>query len=260
MIEISEELLAHARSEAAVLGVNAALHEKDYILRFLLENPAFTNQDSALSYYFQDARKSAKQLSRLVSDELGLFGEHGFSMLEFASGYGCVTRHLPAVMSSWQIVSSDIHVEANAFNAENFGVEVLQSTTSPDDFPRHRKFRLVFALSFFSHMPPDTWSRWLRTLWECVDDAGFLAFTTHGIDSRHHFNNPAIPDSGIWYWAASEQGDLSTSDYGQTIVTIPFVMQQIGKYLPEAYPRIIRPGYWWGHQDLYVIGRLPVIQ
>jgi hypothetical protein len=157
MIEISEELLAHARSEAAVLGVNAALHEKDYILRFLLENPAFTNQDSALSYYFQDARKSAKQLSRLVSDELGLFGEHGFSMLEFASGYGCVTRHLPAVMSSWQIVSSDIHVEANAFNAENFGVEVLQSTTSPDDFPRHRKFRLVFALSFFSHMPPDTW-------------------------------------------------------------------------------------------------------
>ena len=259
-MHISEDLHARARSEASVAGVDAALHEEDYILRFLLENPSFKDRQSAIEYYFRDARNSAEQLSRIVFDELGFAKRPDFSILEFASGFGCVTRHLPAIMYPWNVVSSDIHVEANAFNAKNFGVQILQSTTSPDDFPGDRKFQIVFALSFFSHMPPSTWSRWLKTLWSCVDDSGFLVFTTHGAASRHHFNNPAIPDSGIWFWAASEQGDLSTEDYGQTIVTIPFVLEQIKNVLPDAYPRLIRPGYWWGHQDLYVVGRIPSVR
>lgn len=260
MIEISEVLLARALSEAKAANVSAVLHREDYILRFLLENPSFRNRENAIEYYFRDARNSAEQLSSLVFDELGFARTHGSSLLEFASGYGCVTRHLPALMTPWDVVSSDIHVEANAFNAQNFGVEVLQSTTSPDEFLVDRKFQVVFALSFFSHMPPATWSRWLKSLWNCVDDSGFLAFTTHGAASRHHFNNPVIPDSGIWFWAASEQADLSTEDYGQTIVTIPFVLEQIMNVLPDAYPRLVRPGYWWGHQDLYVVGRTPSVK
>lgn len=260
MIEISEELLARALVEASASGVSAALHKEDHILRFLVENPSFSSRERAIEYYFRDARKSAEQLSRLIFGELGLARTQGFSILEFASGYGCVTRHLPSLMAPWDVVSSDIHVAANAFNAQNFGVEVLQSTTSPDEFSVERTFQVVFALSFFSHMPPATWSRWLRTLWNCVDDSGFLAFTTHGAASRHHFNNPVIPDSGIWFWAASEQADLSTEDYGQTIVTIPFVLEQIMNILPDAYPRLVRPGYWWGHQDLYVVGRMPSVE
>lgn len=257
MFEIPGELLARASYEANRAGVSALLHNEDYILRFLVENPSFRSREDAVKYYFQDGSNSAQQLSRLVFDELGQSRDAGMSLLEFASGYGCVTRHLPAVMSPWHIVSSDIHEEANAFNAGNFGVEVLQSTTVPERFPSDTRFQTVFALSFFSHMPPATWSRWLASLWKCVSDTGFLIFTTHGAASRHHFGNPLIPDSGIWFWAASEQGDLSVEDYGQTIVTVPFVLEQIKSVLPDAYPRLIRPGYWWGHQDLYVIGRLP---
>ena len=66
---ISEDLHARARSEASVAGVDAALHEEDYILRFLLENPSFKDRQSAIEYYFRDARNSAEQLSRIVFDE-----------------------------------------------------------------------------------------------------------------------------------------------------------------------------------------------
>lgn len=79
-------------------GVGAALHEEDYILRFLLENPSFKDRQSAIEYYFRDARNSAEQLSRIIFDELGFARRPDFSILEFASGFGCVTRHLPAIM------------------------------------------------------------------------------------------------------------------------------------------------------------------
>jgi hypothetical protein len=98
MIEISEELLARALSEAKAANVSPALHKEDHILRFLVENPSFRNRESAIEYYFRDARNSAGQLSRLIFDELGFSRTQGSSILEFASGYGCVTRHLPALL------------------------------------------------------------------------------------------------------------------------------------------------------------------
>ena len=257
MNAITDELRACAEREGIHAGVNGALHEQDFILHFLLNNPCFKKPEDAIGYYFREGKQSAIQLSQLLFEELGLKRESKASILEFAAGYACVTRHLPESLTPWKIISCDIHPEANAFNAAHFGVQTLQSTTKPEDFPNGSKFQAVFALSFFSHMPPASWSRWLQCLWKCVEYGGFLIFTTQGSASRQHFNNPEIPKDGIWFSPSSEQGDLSTQDYGQTIVTIPFVLEQVRAMLPGAYPRLIRPGYWWSHQDLYVIGHLP---
>ena len=257
MIPITPELRDYALRKANFASVKGELHEQDFILQFLLGNPCFPNAEGAVDYYLREGEKSAVQLAQILFQELGLKKDPDGSILEFAAGYGCVTRHLRGCLAPWQVISSDIHTEANAFNAAHFAVETLQSTTKPADFPRGRKFQAVFALSFFSHMPLATWSHWLRALWDCVADGGFLIFTTQGMASRQYLGNPVIPENGFWFHASSEQSDLSTQDYGQTIVTIPFVLDQVRTTLPSAYPRLIRPGYWWVHQDLFVIGRLP---
>ncbi|MDH3524457.1 MAG: class I SAM-dependent methyltransferase [Acidobacteriota bacterium] len=255
---IDEEVRRAAARYALETGAVADLHEGDYILRFLLENPCFPSKDPAVRYYFEDGLKSARQLSRLMADDLQLAPESA-TVLEFACGYGCVTRHLVGSARVPNVVCSDVHEQANEFLRRVFGVETIQSTAAPEDYPATPGFDLVFCLSFFSHMPPRTWSRWLRVLFDRVRPGGFLAFTTHGRASRVHFGNPPIPETGIWFRAESEQKDLDTAEYGQTIVDFHYVLGQIESELGSAGGslHLLRPGYWWEHQDLYVVRASP---
>ena len=172
------------------------------------------------------------------------------TLLEFASGYGCVTRHLSRVNPELDIVACDIHPEAISFLKTELRAETLLSRSVPEEFAVPRKFDAVFALSFFSHMPQRTWRRWLVALSECLVDEGLLIFTTHGETSRQHFGNPEIPESGIWFDASSEQGDLDVVEYGSTIVSTDFVDRQLEGLDLHLIRR--ETGVWWEHQDLYV--------
>jgi hypothetical protein len=93
-----------------------------------------------------------------------------------------------------------------------------------------------------------------------VADDGFLIFTTQGLASRQYLGNPEVPESGIWLGASSEHGDLSTQDCGQAVVRIPFVLEQVLAVLTGGYPWLIRPSYWWTHQDVHVTGHLPPVE
>lgn len=69
--------------------------------------------------------------------------------------------------------------------------------------------------------------------------------------------NPSIPRDGFWFLPQSEQKDLSTSEYGQTIVTPDFVIGEV--YRQTGAPMVLyRSAFWWEHQDLYILTKLPV--
>lgn len=241
----------HAEKYAKQLQVNSDIHLDDFIFKFLIENQSFDSIESAVKYYFYDAKKSVDQLNQLLQ-EIFRNRSRPLSMLEFASGYGCVTRHLLLEGKNIQSVACDIHANAVEFIRKNLGGEALLSCDNPKDFKLQNQYDIVFALSFFSHMPKKTWSDWLVSLFNAVSPGGALIFTTQGLKSAKFFGDPKLGSDGFWFLADSEQKDLDFATYGQTIVTEKFVVEQIKSCL-NADPTFIMEGFWWGHQDCYVI-------
>lgn len=238
---------------ATATGVVSDIHPDDLIFRFLVENPVFKTTELAVKYYFYDGAKSARKLNKLLFSQLGVKRSVDTCFLEFASGYGCVTRQLTRELSPVNIVSCDIHEAACSFINSAIGVKTILSATNPEDLKiKSNSFDVVFALSFFSHMPDHTWGRWLKNLFDKVTPCGYLIFTTQGMVSRKHFGNPMIPDNGIWFTPSSEQKDLDVADYGNTIVTPEYVKRAVENILCQNIFYIAEAG-WWEHQDLYVI-------
>jgi SAM-dependent methyltransferase len=246
----SSELL---KKIASHLNVIPAVHSEDMIMRYLLENPCFPTKADAISYYFNDGAKSCQQLSDLLH-YIGA-SQKTFRLLEFACGYGCVTRHIASRIKSIELTCSDIHPQAMEFINKTLCIKnIYLSATNPNDFDSGGNFDVVFALSFFSHIPKSSWDKWLSRLYHELAPGGFLIFTTHGNESRKHFGDPAMPPDGFWFKRESEQKDLSTDDYGQTIVNKEYVSRTTRKILLRPI-YLFREGFWWNHQDLYVFQR-----
>ena len=243
-----------ALDRARLHGVVPDIHIEDFIFQFLITHHAFASKKDALHHYFSDGQKSCAKIMELISTflEPAPVGRN-ISMLEFASGYGCVTRHL-AKQHGYDVTSCDIHPAAIAFITEKIGLDAQLSTHRPADFAVDEAYDVTFALSFFSHMPDATWGDWLAALLRAVRPGGLLVFTTHGRTSRQHFGDPALDERGYWFRPDSEQKDLDGSEYGQTIVTPAYVFRQLDP-LSDAWPCFFQQAYWWEHQDVYVVRR-----
>lgn len=230
-------------------GVNSSIHAEDLIYQFVMNAFAF-NRQSGIKYYFSSGDESARNLISL-KHEVGLIQK--VDLLEFASGYGCVTRHLVKYPKEFVITSCDIHKQAIDYIEDTLNVPCTASSNLPEDFRTPKKYGIVFALSFFSHMPQKTWGKWLAALYRSVESGGYLIFTTHGLVTLKQVMKHAVLDeNGFWFYADSEQQDLDLAEYGSTITAPNFVRQEIAK-LGTAKVSLFYEGYWWGHQDVWVI-------
>jgi len=242
-------------AEAAMqLQVEPSIHPQDFIYRFCCAHPLLT-LESGIEYYFRDGRRSSAKLADLLAGFTDL-DPHCIRLLEFGSGYGCVTRHLRK-LPQFDLVACDIHQEAIDFLTHTIGVRSIMSKNRPAEFLLPDKYDVVFALSFFSHMPETTFGGWLRALLQTLHVPGYLIFTTHGTKSCPHMGiRPEdIPASGSWFSAGSEQFDLDTAEYGTAITTPDFVIPEI--YRQTGAPIVTyRHAFWWEHQDLWVVKRV----
>jgi len=237
---------------ARLYGVAPDIHREDFIFQFLITNPSFVRKEDAINYYFMDAENSCKKLLGLISMFLDPApAGSDISILEFAAGYGCVSRHL-VKQQGYKVTPCDIHPGAVSFISEKIGLKSHQSMHRPQDFRVGELYDICFALSFFSHMPDSTWQKWLAALFETVKPGGLLIFTTQGRTSAKFFGEPLLSEAGYWFREESEQQDLDVSEYGQTIVTPGYVFDKISA-LPNAWPCFFQQAYWWSHQDAYVI-------
>jgi SAM-dependent methyltransferase len=236
----------HIEAVARRIGVKSAIHPDDHIFSFLTAHPSYPGEKAA-TYYFEDGANSKLKIERLTK-ELFLTDRH--SLLEFASGYGCVTRHL-INSSRYDLHACDIHPAAVDFLERDLGARAFLSAPFPEMLKVPQQFDAVFALSFFSHMPITTWTRWLVRLVRAARPGGFVIFTTHGLKTPLS-PNLVIPPTGFWFTPASEQADLPTEQYGTTITTPAFVHTAIASIHGIKLIKF-EEAAWWGHQDLYVI-------
>ncbi len=224
--EWPDDIQQSCDAAAESFGVSPRIHEKDYIFRFVLSHPCFETKSDAIQYYFRDGKNSARTFRNLV-DRWFAYEAKPLDILEFASGYGAVSRHLKYLLHPHLLHCCDIHPQANRFVSSELNLPTIQSTDLPGELQLPRSFDVIFALSFFSHMPELTWACWLKRLYDGLKVGGVLIFTTHGNKSLTHFPHAELNLSGFWYESSSEQEDLKTVLYGQTITSSYYVNSRL---------------------------------
>ncbi len=250
--EIEESVLAECASAGLRFKVSGDIHPEDFIFWFIHDHPSFKTKAEAVDYYFASGRESAQKVRTLFRE----FGGSAPSpvLLEFAAGFGCVTRHMQNEFPEARVLACDIHAPALDFIAASMQVPVLRSAHVPEELKAPESFDAVFAISFFSHMPAATWQRWLQSLVNLVHKGGLLIFTTHGLASLPACGNPTVGEDGYWFIPSSEQKDMAGSEYGATLTTFDWVYRQLQKTAGVHLLRF-QEAFWFGHQDVYVLRR-----
>lgn len=244
---ITQEIRYLCAKAADPFGVTATIHPEDQIFWFLIELPRQTIEE-AIHSYFSTGAESATKLRHLVEGRLAIESP---SVLEFASGYGCVTRHLARVFPAAIVTPCDIHDSALAFLKSEFGLEAHLSSNEPEKLGIEQTFDVVFALSFFSHMPARTFGRWLAALSARIRPGGLLIFTTNG-PSGVRLMNVKLDETGFWFSRRSDQKDLDLEDYGTTISLFDYVYRRI-QDVPGVRLIAFEEAFWWKHQDVYIL-------
>jgi SAM-dependent methyltransferase len=231
---------------ARTLNVPADVHPADHLFWWQHDDPERVDKLAVVRGYLTGGAEAAMALKQLIGQYRSV--DARFTMLEFASGYGRVSRHWRNVLPCADVIACDVHAEAVEF-LRRLGVPAALSSTVPEHFNLARKFDVIFALSFFTHMPRRTWGRWLRVLADRLAPSGLLVFTTHGLPSLKEMGVSALDPDGFWFASVSEQKDLDGADYGATATSLAYVMRQLRachldlRYFREA---------GMGHQDVYI--------
>lgn len=227
-------------------SLDRAVDERDDMLDFAIQ--LFEHdRDRALVSYFQNGLEQY----RLVRHIAGWRGPVR-RMLDFASGYGRLTRFLVHEHLAEEVTVSDILEGGMEFQGRQFGVKTILSTTNPDDFAANEKYDLIFVASLFTHLPAATFTRWLRRLADLLTPEGLLIFTVHDEQLA-----PAPFEGGILFESRSESRVLDVDDYGSTWVTEEYVREQVASIGADwAAIRMRRALAEW--QDVYVVSPSPI--
>jgi SAM-dependent methyltransferase len=237
-----------SKSGAERYGVSGRIHEKDYILSAIRDSPNLADKSQAVAEYFWTGHCNAVFIKDILNS---LALPRPMSVLDFASGYGRVARHLVRVLPDDIIVTSDIHAEAVSFN-KSIGLNSVLSTTDPDTFDPGRTFDAIVAISFFTHMPHTTWGRWLSALSRYLTPTGKLIFTTHGRAAlaTTGIDDTFVDERGFKFWHVSDQVDLEMRDYGTAVAYFEYVYNAATNAGLRVY-RFIEGGL--GHTDLVIL-------
>jgi SAM-dependent methyltransferase len=171
-------------------------------------------------------------------------------VLDFASGYGRVARQLDR--QQFDVTACDIHQAAVDFMRDEIGIDAFVSATSPSELVCDETYDVVFAFSFFTHMPETTFGDWLERLYRLVQPGGLLIFTTHGRISVATTGVDVV--DGFGFWPGSEQEDIEASDYGTTVSLLPWVARTLTERTGQL-PILFEEGssLSGGKQDLVIV-------
>lgn len=199
------------------------IDEEDEMFLFALKAHNGDRRRTAIGYY----TLGASIFGAIRQIAMWHFGglENVASFLDFACGYGRSTRFLSQALSPSRIWACDIYSDAVDFQKRNYGVNGIASVPDPERFPKDKKFDYIFASSFFTHIPQETFGTWIRTLYELLNPRGILAFSTHDFS----LIPPSImpPVTGILFSMSSESRTLPKSQYGTTYVNERFVTEVV---------------------------------
>ena len=247
-------------SIAEKFGVSPAIHEEDFLLKFLEEH--LPTQEIAYEHYFTNGLESAERIKEIIMKNIPPHGictldPNSFSLLDFASGFGMVNRHFQNVLPIAKVDACDIHPKSIEFHQKEIGISCYPSSDKPEGLDIQNTYDVVIAISFFSHMPSKSWLPWLLKLMNLVQEGGLLIFTCHGpssnLSATHNLINKGIE---FFFYPESEQKDLDAALYGTSCAHPNFVMDTISQ-MPNAHLTEYKQGAWWGGtQDFYALTKI----
>ncbi|MEN0088061.1 MAG: class I SAM-dependent methyltransferase [Pseudomonadota bacterium] len=244
-----------ARVAAAQYDTGPQLHESDHLLRYIVEA---ADAETGIANYFRGGFKDAKSIKRVL--EALSIERANQKILDFASGYGRVVRHLNGMLPDHEVYASDIHPEAVEFMNGELGIQSYVSSHAPEDLDIGADYDFIYAMSLFSHLPKASFGRWLQALYERLAVGGFLMFTTHGqlaIDRHPEFFGGIFDNQeGCGYRTESDQLDLDGEEYGSMVVSMQFVLDVVEKYAKGARVHQFESGAVMSIQDKWVIKRV----
>jgi SAM-dependent methyltransferase len=252
VIELSEAVSGYLKELASSDRVNSLIHKDDEMFVFTLGKKQ-SDRDLSASDYFETGKRIADSVGQLVRWKFGGF-QNVNRFLDFASGYGRVTRFLVQEIGPERVWVSDISASAVEFQKETFGVHGFVSVRQPKALEVTERFDCILVCSLFSHLPESTFVPWLEKLYSLLAPNGLLIITTHDESLRG-----AKPNDGpvFWFSEESEIDTLDKKEYGSTFVNEHYVRAAIkgatagrGSYfrIPKGLNR---------YQDLYLIAGPP---
>ena len=223
--------------------------QDEMFFKAILPNYEFDASISAFKFVESTMRLS--DAYRQIVD--GVFG--GFdklhTVLDFASGWGRLTRLLEQRLRPDQIFVADIYHQAVDWQVATFGVNGVHSTKDPAALDYEGDHDIVLVGSMFSHLPTGLFHEWLVRLYRLVSERGVLAFSVH--DEAILPAGEVMDPSGLSYLRFSESDSLDLDIYGMSYVTETFVAAAIAGLAPGLSWRRFPKGLY-ENQDLYVVG------
>jgi SAM-dependent methyltransferase len=231
-------------------GVRLDVDDRDEMLEFLVRVYE-GDRERALFSYFRTGQSVADSMLQVIRWRFGTPDKVG-RLLDFASGYGRVTRFLLREIPADRLWVSDIYEGGVRFQEERLGVHGLVSTILPEDFTCETDFDVILVTSLFTHLPEERFVGWLRTLTGLLRPGGMLLFSVHDQAVLEPVHGQ-MPAEGILFKPISESRSLDTQDYGSTWVTEAFVRAAIERAadVPVSVHRI--PRGICNYQDLYAV-------
>lgn len=250
-----EKKLARAFIDSVVLHPDTfidLIHPED---EMYIHARAMEPKKEFTSYsYFNSGRECYLSLDNTLR-QLGRSLSTVGSFLDFACGYGRVTRYIVQAMPAQNIWVSDIYTGAVDFQREKFHVNGFYSQTEPDQVKFPKRFDVIHVGSLFSHLPSQRFIQWLEALLHVLTTDGILIFSTHGPSSMPAHVEP--DKSGFTFLASSESRSLAKCEYGSTFVS-PEYVSHVAKKFPIDTVHYLEGGLH-GYQDLYVITKKPTL-
>jgi SAM-dependent methyltransferase len=250
-----------AIQSALAHGVSPAVYFDDLIFASIFVVTSKSDLDHAAASYFTSGRTSAERVRNIAVMYYNEKIENGtlerkLKLLDFASGYGCMNRHLRNVMPNAEVVACDIHPAACDFHRQQLKIDAELSSLEPRLLKSSADYDIVVALSFFSHLPKLNFWPWLVKLSEFVKPGGILIFTTHGEYAHRNFM-PKVKVGWDGYGSLrdSEQFDIPLDYYIHAVTYPKFVLNAINRL--DGFELIMQfRSIWWSIQDAYVLRRI----
>jgi SAM-dependent methyltransferase len=248
----SESLIVQSLCrDLLIRGINLDISAADEMLLFFLYSQGHELEQAVAMYLDSGGRiwRTERQILAWRFQSLSWGG----AILDFASGYGRVTRHIVADVEAERVWVADIYAEGVAFQERHLGVHGMVSTTEPEDFHCDQRFDAILVSSLFTHLPEPRFIRWLRRLTDLLNPGGVLLFSVHDMSL---YPEAVAAGTGIIFRAHSESGSLDAQDYGTSWVTEAFVRAAV-ETVAGACPLSRIPRGLASYQDLYVVLKEP---
>lgn len=250
-------LAANARD-----GLDVTISKNDLMYQYILREQG--SKTEAYLWYLESGLQMQMVVEAIANETRRCLAEVG-RVLDFASGYGRLTRFLAQRMDPRRVWVAEIKKRAVEFQQHQFGVNGFVSTTIPEQTTVEERFDIIFVASLFSHLPDSTFGPWLQRLCDLLSPSGVIAFSVHDVALRGapmSENNDTSPQ--IFYERNSEESSLFSEDeplnvdaYGVSQVNELYVARIVEglRFSNRRYWRFKKAVH--NLQDLYILSRDP---